>query len=100
MALFSFISKKPKPQQVKSLVCTVVVKTHRTATDFSWNWQLAMPVKVSGQQAVHLDMLIRNFCTDNANGAKAGRNIQTLQILLPMYNPSHKCLSRIRDEAS
>jgi hypothetical protein len=85
MALFSFLSKKPnKPQQVKSLVCTVVVKTHRTATDFSWNWQLAMPVKVSGQQAEHLDMLVRNFCTDNANGAKAGRNTQTLQILLPM----------------
>ena len=85
MALFSFLSKKPnKPQQVKALVCTVVVKTHRTATDFSWNWELAMPNRVSGQQAIHLDTLIRNYCTDTANGAKRGRNTQTLQIFLPM----------------
>jgi hypothetical protein len=69
---------------VKALVCTVVVKTHRTATDFSWNWQLAMPVKVSGQQAIHLDMLVRNYCADNANRAKTGRNTQTLQIFLPV----------------
>jgi hypothetical protein len=85
MALFSFLSKKPnKPQQAKGLVCTVVVKTHRTATDYSWNWQLSVPVKVSGKQALHLDTLVRNFCTDTANGAKEGRNTQTLQIVLPM----------------
>jgi hypothetical protein len=84
MALFSFFSKKPnKPQQVKALVCTVIVKTHRTATDFAWNWELALPTRVSGQQAIHLDTLVRNYCTDNANGAKRGRNTQTLQIFLP-----------------